>query len=1020
MKKILINKNSKMRKSISFLMIFLLLMCSTLVFGQGRTVTGVVIDASGPIIGANVLVKGTTNGSVTNLDGQFSISNVQPNAVLQVSYIGYIPYETNIGNQTNVTITILEDVAALEEIVVIGYGTVKKSDLTGSVASVKAEDLGKMVTQSPISALQGRAAGVSIVLPSGSPDAVANIQIRGIGTTNNNDPLFVVDGFPMRNIDYLSPNDIESIEILKDASATAIYGSRGANGVVLITTKKGNAGVLKVTVLANYGIEAVAKKPSMLNSTQYATLSNEAYANDGMQPVYPNPNNMEYNTDWYKEVMQTGQTQNYTLNLSGGSDRVTSLFSTTYYDRKGIIKSTNTERLSFTSNNTFKVTDFIDLGASFTGSFTNTQRLDPSYVFVGALIAPPDVPVINPDTDYYTGMTKIYMPNPMGQIARNNRTTSRSYLIGNFNANIKILKDLTFSTRFGIRLDRTFIKNFTPVYFETTSQSSVLSSVSRETQMANDWTWTNTLTYQKTFNGIHDLTVMGSSEARDYYTESYDATKRNVPIEAKEFWYFNSATEMLEINGTGNSLSMLSFLGRINYNLLNRYLLTFSMRADGSSRFIDENRWGYFPSGAFAWKISEENFFKNMGLDWFTSAKIRLGYGQIGNENISGYYPYNTPIGMRQYYVLGNKVRVNGANPTGVGNKDVQWETAIQYNAGLDLAFLRGKLNITADYFIRKTEDILLSQSIPRVSGFGTMTRNVGGMENKGFEFSISYKENKGDFSYNVNFNTTFIKNKVTSLGTTEALTGSFPYLGSMIDYQVAFPNIHRTVVGLPYRQFYGYVTDGIFQNQGEIDAYTLNGNKIQPDAAPGDFKFKDLNGNGRIESGDMTFIGNPYPDMSYGFSFDAAYKKFDISLLFQGVVGVDIFQAAKFYFNRFNAHQNVRTEVLNEYWHGEGTSNTLPAITYNTARNERNYRPSTYYIEDGTYLRLKNVQLGYTLRPNLSGLKTDIRIYLTMQNILTFTKYSGFEVEVDNDLTIDRGQYPQSQIFMIGTTINF
>ncbi len=988
---------------------------------QKRQIIGTVVDINGePVIGANIVEKGTTNGTVTNIDGKFSLS-VGLDALLHISYIGYLELEVNTTGRDAFDIILQEDSKALEEVVVIGYGVVRKSDLTGAVSSVKSEDITKMATNSPLAALQGRAAGVQVTLGSGSPDATASIKIRGVGTPNDATPLYVVDGFPMNDIDYLNPHDIESIEILKDASASAIYGSRGANGVVLISTKKGRSGPLKVNINAYYGFENLAKKTSMLNSTQYAELSNEASLNAGMDPMYLNTNNIPYNTNWYDEVSQTGQFQNYNISFSGGGERLTSMLSTNYYKRDGIIKSTDYDRLSFAQNSSLEVTPFLKLSTSFSGAFSNYKRLDPTSIFLSSLIAPPDIPVIDPKTDYYTGITKMRLANPAGKIARNNSQNKRSFLIGNFNADIKLFPELTFSSRFGIRYNHSYNSNFSPVYYETMDNSEAVNTISRSTSRTIDWTWENILTYHKIFNKIHDLTIMGAISAREYNHDAFDATKQNTLIESEEFWYFDSATDNPQANGSGASLAMLSYLGRINYNLLDRYLITVSMRADGSSRFIGSNRWGYFPSGAVAWKLSEENFFKDWDPSWWNSLKIRVGYGEIGNERINSYYPYLTPIQQRQYYTLGvNQVRLNGSSPSGIGNPEAKWETSTQFNVGADFLFLGGKLNFTADYYIRKTNDILLSQQIPRVSGFGSMVRNVGGMENKGFELSSGYRDQKGDFSYSINANMAFVRNKVTNLGTATSLVAGFSYDYALIDLQGAFGNIIRSEIGKPYGQFYGYVTDGIFQTQEEINQYVKEGNLIQPDALPGDFKFKDLNDNGKIDTGDMTFIGNPIPDINYGLSVDLAYKNFDLSLLFQGVWGNDIYYAAKYYFMRFDARHNVRTEFFDNYWRGSGTSNSEPIVTRDLSRNTRNFRNSDYYVEDGSYLRLKNIQLGYNFKPNLgNGLKPSIRVYIAAQNLFTITNYSGFEPEV-SDISVDRGQYPQARSFMLGTVINF
>jgi TonB-linked SusC/RagA family outer membrane protein len=460
----------------------------------------------------------------------------------------------------------------------------------------------------------------------------------------------------------------------------------------------------------------------------------------------------------------------------------------------------------------------------------------------------------------------------------------------------------------------------------------------------------------------------------------------------------------------------------VNYSFRNRYLLTFTYRADGSSRFVGANRWGYFPSGAASWKVSEESFFKNWNPTWWDNATIRVGYGLTGNENIRGYYPYLTPISQGQFYVLGkDEVRVNGSAP-GLGNPDVKWETVKQFNLGLDLSFLRGRLGLTADYYIKKTDDILLSQSIPRTSGFGSMTRNVGGVDNRGFELTVNWRETRGDFSYGISANASYYQNKVTNLGTTAALTSSFTYDYALIDLQPAIGNNIRSVVGRPLNEFYGYVTDGIFQSQAEIDSYVNSkGVKIQPDAKPGDFRFKDLDDNGSIGTADQDFIGHSQPDVVYGLALDARWKNLDINMLWQGVFGGDIYNAAKFYFHKFDGTANTRTSYIGSYWSETNKSGTQPALTHNSARNDRNYKNSDWYVEDGDFLRLREIQLGYNLTPNFGGgVRPAIRVYLAASNLFTITGYSGFEPEIGTDNSVDRGIYPQARTYRVGTVINF
>lgn len=1008
-----------------------IMLMSLNVLQQLMTVSGKVSDVSGTALpGVTVVIKGTTQGTITDVDGNYEIDNVPAGGSLVFSFVGMRSKEINVNGRSVVNVSLEEETIGLEEVVAIGYGVQKKSDITGAVASVTSEDLSKIVTSTPVQALQGKAAGVSVVMSSGSPDATASIKIRGVGTTNNTDPLYVVDGLPMSDIDYLNPNDIESIEILKDASATAIYGSRGANGVILVTTKKGKKGELNVNINAYYGVETLMDAPEMLNSEQYAILSNEAYSNAGLSAPYANTSNLPYDTDWYDEVSRLGTVENYNLSFSGGSERINSFLSGNYFSRKGIIKSTDFEKLSFIQNSNIKATDFLNFDTSISGTFSKYSRLDPTSVFLSSLIAPPDLPVINPETDYYAGIHKLRLANPLGRIARNNSENKNTNLVGNITTNLNITKDLVFRSVFGIRYTEGRSSSFEPVYFETSDISTLINTVDRSSSRSTDWTWDNILTYSKTL-GDHDITAMGAISAREYSYDYFYASKQDVSIEEKEFWYFDAASANPQNSGNGASLSMLSYLGRINYNYKDKYLITGSFRADGSSRFTEDNRWGYFPSGAIAWRLSEEGFFKDLDQSFLENVKIRAGYGEIGNERIESgeigneriesYYPYLTPIEQQQYYTIGvSQTRTNGAGTSALGNPDVQWETSTQSNIGLDLMFWDGKLSTTMDYYIRKTDNILLAQQVPQVSGFGSLTRNVGGMENKGFEFSATYKESKGDFSYDIAANFSTVKNKVTNLGNTDALVASFDYDYVLIDFQGAFGNIIRSEVGQPYGQFFGWETDGIFQNQTEIDQYTHEGEKIQPGALPGDFRFKDNSGDGKIDDADKVFIGNPIPDFIFGLTFNASYRKFDLSMSFQGQAGNEIYNAAKYYFMKFDGRQNVRTEYLDEYWKGENSSNSQPIVTQNLNRNQANFRNSDYYIEDGSYIRLQNIQLGYNFSPFVKGgFKPDCRIYVSSQNLLTITGYSGFEPEVSS-IGVDRGVYPQSTTFMIGTIINF
>lgn len=1002
---------------------------------NSHPVKGIVKDAVGPMAGVNVLIKGTTTGMMTNPDGSYNLPNVPAGAILEFSFMGYQTVEVTVGSSETVNVTLKEDQNLLDELVVIGYGTVKKSDVTGAVASVGAEAIEKASTGDALQAIQGRATGVQIVTSGGSPDAVAEIKIRGTGSPNGSTPLFVVDGFPMSDINYLSPNDIASIEILKDASACAIYGSRGANGVVMVTTKQAKSGKLKLNVKSEFGLEATPEKPEMLNSVEYAEFTNLARSNSGLAPKYDNPSSITTNTNWFNEVMRTGKYQNHSITLSGGTDNVSTVFTTNLFSREGTVKSTAFQRLNFSQKTQYKPFERLTLNASFSGSFMKSNSLGATSsnrgngannrtIFLSSLIAPPDVPVWDDVTNYYSGITAFRLANPAGVIARNNGKNNNNVLMMNLSADLKLTKDLVFTSRFGYRYGINLNSDFIPIYTETSNITSGNTEVSRTTSFDKDWTWENMLTFNKKF-GVHEISIMGAMSARDYYYESYYGNKKNLPSEAEQFHYFDAAADPNPtLTGSAVAQGMLSYLGRINYNLLDRYLFTASFRADGSSRFVGSKKWGYFPSGAFAWKVSEEPFFKSIAPDWFSTAKFRLGWGQIGNERISSYYPYQTAISQNQYYVLGNKERVNGVLLSRLGNKDLQWETSEQYNAGIDLGFLASRLTATVDIYLRKTNDILLNETVPRVSGTNSIVRNVGGIQNKGLELAIGWKDDIGDFSYSIDANASFNKNTVTNLGTSGILQANGLYYDyALIDFQGQFNNIICSTVGNPYGRFYGYEMLGIFQNQQEIDNYkSSDGTVIMPNAKPGDSIFADTNDDGKINSKDMVVIGDPNPVAVYGLSLNANWKGFDLSVLFQGTWGNDIFNASKFYFEKFDGRQNVLKTAYKAGWSGEGSTNSTPiTLAYDSddARNSQNWWQSTMYVEDGSYIRLKNIQLGYTFSPKISTkTQPSFRVYLSAQNLLTLTGYSGFDPEIFGN-GVDAGQYPQPRTFVLGININ-
>lgn len=994
-----------------------------------KQIKGKVVDATGEaVIGANVLEKGTTNGVITDIDGNF-VLNVSTGAILEISYIGYVSQTVKVTNQTSLNIVLKEDSETLDEVVVVGYGTMKKSDLTGSVSRVNQDDVKRMSTSDVVLAMQGRVAGVSVIANSGEPGAGAKVRVRGVGTINNSDPLYIVDGFPHNDIAHLSSNDIESIEILKDASATAIYGSRGANGVIMVKTKSGALDrPVSVNANAYVSFSDVVNRIDMLNASEYATLKSEAYANADM-PLDVNMEsifaevlkNNSVGTNWQDEIFRTGISQNYNVNVSGGGKKNAYDIGVTWSREEGTVKYTQMDKLLVHANNEYKFSDHVKAGVNiYYQHYNKTGNNSDLYsgALTSALRTDPISAAWDEEKDFFGEVYFTYGTNPAFAAYKNkyNRTSSDQF---NVNSYLQIddigIKGLSFRAQFGANLTYAKNKNYSPEYYITANQKNEQSSLYERRAQTIDWSTTEYLSYQNSFNK-HSLNLTLGFEAQKFQSNDMAITVYDVP-EDFNMQYISASTNKTAFlaSGGANHSALVSYFFRGNYTFDNKYLLTATVRADGTSRFL--NRWGVFPSFSAGWNIYQEDFFLNSGASKFISQlKLRAGWGQVGNQNSAGYYDYVSLMTNGYTYVFGD-TPVDGAIQETVANRELSWETAEQYNVGIDFGLFNNRLSGNVDYFIRNTNDMILATPIPMYVGMWRPRTNVGSIQNRGIEFSLNYADSFKDLEYNVGLNMSFIKNEVTSIGNSDPIYGgSISKVGE----------VTRTEKGREIAYFYGLQTDGIFNTQEELDAHVdKDGNKIQPNAGLGDVKFVDLNGDGKIDGDDRTYLGSAMPDFTFGFNAGLAYKGFDFNLFLQGSVGNEIVNGM--YNNLYSTDMfeySVCKDMMNRWTEDNPTSN-IPRV--HASDPNKNTQFSDLYVEDGSYLRIKNVQLGYTLPSRLTNKirVKKLRVYVSADNLLTLTSYRGFDPEIgdlDGPLGagVDLATYPVLRVFSVGFNLNF
>lgn len=1021
---------------------------------ENLTVSGVVTSAADqlPLIGVSVQVKGTSNGAITDLDGNYSVS-VASGQTLVFSYIGFKTQEIQITNQKTLNVVMEEDSETLDEVVVVGYGVQKKKLVTGATVQVKGETLAKMNTNSPLQAMQGQTPGVNISSTSGQPGESMKVSIRGLGTVGNASPLYLIDGVG-GDISTLNPADIESIDVLKDAASAAIYGAQAANGVVLITTKSGKAGKAQISFDAYYGWQTQARKADMLNAQEYMMIMDEQVVNSGNAPydwssyesIYDANGNV-YDTDWVNSMFQNNaQTQSYTLGITGGSETSTYAMSLGYMSQEGIVGGkdvSNYERYNFRINSEhklFKDSDLLKVGeqVSFVYKMNNGISVGNQYnnTLRGAFGTSPLAPIYSDNNIYdspYNDTTNSDWynadGNPYGSMMTNSNNENKDVTFsGNVYAELQPIKNLKFRTVFGAVYTTNEYRSFSPLYqFSIYSFNNTRTSAAQNMSHGLTMTWTNTATYDWTVGEHAFNALLGMEMSR--YSGTYLRGTTGMLRDGFDDWdhaYLDNGTATSADNGLGvaghpnDETRTVSYFARFGWNWKETYMINATVRTDGSSRFARGNRYGVFPSVSAGWTISNEAFMEDTH-DWLDFLKLRVSWGQVGNQNIDN-YQYTAPItSSNTHYIFGNQVGADaqsgfwGAYPSRLANEDVTWETSEQTNIGIDARFLRSRLSLTADFYIKTTKDWLVEAPILATAGTGAPYINGGDVKNTGIELALTWNDQIGkDFSYNVGVNGAYNKNKVGDIPTEDGIIH-----GDINMLYDNTPEFYRASNGHPIGYFWGYQTAGIFQNKQQIEDWRAAGNGIlQADVQPGDVIYVDQDHNGVIDDNDKVDLGNGTPDFTYGFNLGFSYKNFDFALNAYGAAGNQIVQS---YRNHANSHSNYTSAILGR-WTGEGTSNRIPRVT----ETNINWQFSDLYIQDGDYLRISNITIGYDFAKliNLKAI-SQARLYFQVQNAFTFTKYDGMDPEIGYGTSdwvsgIDLGYYPRPRTFLVGVNLKF
>jgi TonB-linked SusC/RagA family outer membrane protein len=1000
-------------------LVFTFLLFAFSAFSQVQAVTGTVrtSDTGETLPGTSVFVKGTTVGTITDIDGNYSLP-VEAPAILVFSFIGYETQEVPFTGQAVLDITLETSKVTLDEIVVIGYGTVRKSDLSGSVASIKAEDITKITAANPVQSLQGRVSGVQVTSVTGAPGASPVVRVRGVGTFNNTSPIYVVDGVILDDISFLNASDIASMEVLKDASATAIYGSRGANGVIMVTTKSGKVeeGKTVFSFSGEAGIQRLAKKIDLLTGREFAIISNDIKAGS-----YNNVDAVP-NTDWQDLIFDIAPIQNYQLSASGASNTMNYYLGVGYFNQSGIIDKSKYQKITTKLNANFNMTHWLDLGINLSVT-PFKQQIAPNVTYQVYRAQP----LLMPYYDDGSFGVVYNVGNPFADLEYSNNFRDGVRAMGNIFADVKFTKDLTFKTSYG--LDGEYVKatNFTPAFTvynpdgTASQQQNIYSDLTKASNDMLTWLWENTLSYNKEF-GEHMIDAVAGYTMQNTSSEWFSITGANIIRDGESFWYINPsyiqdpANDINNVSTISNGVdlglnySMISYLFRANYTFKNKYILTATFRSDGSSKFSKENQYAHFPSFAAGWNVSREKFMEN--IDLISRLKLRASWGKVGNEKI----PYD-----RRFSIVSNHVVVFGdpsaAYPASsfgrLGNPDLKWETTTQTDIGLETGILNDRLIAEFDFYHKITSDILVDLTVPGYYGNGHLARityNAAEVLNRGFEFNLMWRDQINDFKYNIGFLGSTIHNEVLKIGGASGIDSLL--IGG---YLANGQPVTRTEVGQPIGAFYGYVTDGVFQTQEEIDNYPVY---TQEELQPGDLRFVDINGDGVINPLDRTYLGSPIPKFIFGFSAGFEYKRFDFFLNIQGQTGNKI----------FNGKEMVRPDPYNfeahvmDRWTGPGTSNDEPRPAF----GGYNYNISDRFIYDGSFVRIRNVILGYTLPIGWSNkvFMQNLRVYVKADNLYTFSKFTGYTPEIGSggvlDNGIDNGIYPITAVYSIGVNLTF
>ena len=1051
-----------MKKLLSVL--FLLSFTLAAVYAQNIQIKGTVVSGTDnePLPGVNVVVKGNTStGTITDFNGTFTLS-APADAILSISYIGFKSQEIAVKGHKDIKIVLQEDSETLDEVVVVGYGVQKKSVVTASIAKVSADDLASTAPVRMDNALKGLASGVTVTSSSGQPGAAAQIRVRGVGTirTENGaaDPLYIVDGMPLEGgLDYLNPNDIASIEVLKDAASGAVYGARAANGVILVTTKTGKIGKTKVTYDFSYGWQSAWKKRDVLNASEYALMINEGAINAGIAPKFSDPYSYGQGTNWQDEVFNNNAPMmNHQVSVSGASEKVNYLFSLGFYTQDGIVGGnfdrSNYERLTLRSNtqytlfdeskernwlNSLKVTSNLSYARIKSTNFDDNSTWGTP---LGSALALSPILNVYDETeeaikaqfDKY-GTTAEYTPvydprngklfsipgefgemsNPIAKLSLPGDKHWSHKFVANFSAELQLWDNLKFKTSYGADLSFWGYDGYRPLYYLRSGESSTQSSAYSRKEDGTVWQLENVLMYDKSIDKHSFSVLLGQSAKKSSGSYLY-GSRNNITNYSRP--YIDASTGLAAnadrdaAGAPSVDATLASIFARASYNYDERYMLQVTVRRDGSSRFGPNNHYAVFPSFSLGWNLTNEKFM-NKRPNWLTTTKIRLSWGKNGNENI-GNFKYTVLTSPGNNAIFGSSENViNGVKASGLANPDLKWEESEQLDFGLDFGFFNNALTFTADYYKKKTNGMLMEMNIPFYVGEAKPIGNVGKMENSGIELEAAYKFRVSDWNFRVSANASYLKNKLIEYGNESGWENLDSFQGT--------GDISRAENGKPFPFFYGYKTAGIFQNTDEVKAYKNDkGELLQPTAVPGDVRFVDVDGNGIIDANDRTDIGKGMPDWTFGFNLGVSWKNFDLNMMWQGTAGNDICDATR---RTDIATSNLPSWMLNR-WTGEGTSNRIPRFVQG---DNVNWQSSDLYVYDGSYLRLKNIQLGYTLPAALTQkvFISSLRFYVAAENLFTFTKYHGFDPEISSggtSLGIDYGVYPQARVWTIGASLSF